>query len=291
VVLSVKEEALQDILKDLAIWRGHVPGLLHPMRAISLARAISHVSAAKIAETMGISRSYLAALENYTKPLTLTDNFYGYINSLAGANNNSAFSTVYKKFMTINNPDGLFEYVAALERMMYRELEDQFLHLIFETVTSMPTWFEILWEEVPGGSEGYIHLTEKEEIEWPSWWPPGQMPRAVLASSKQSSILSWLAGQISSDELISYYEGNPVGATVLLHRRQRADIKPSGLIALGIFMFSKINVSFSHSISYPVQCSAIFQGKVISNLFDPLTTWFDIENLVPSKLWAKAKQQ
>lgn len=174
---------------------------------------------------------------------------------------------------------------------MHRELDDQFLHLIFEAVTAMPSLFEILWEEVPGGNEGYVHLIEKEKIEWPSWWPAGQMPRAVIASSRQSSMLSWLSGQISSDELISYYEGNPVEATVFMHRRQKADISPSGLIALSIFLFSKIAVSFSHSISYPVNCSAIFKDQILSNLFDPFTTWFSIEDLVPHNLWAKGKRQ
>ena len=278
------EASFQKIIQDLASWRDLVPGLLHPIRALALARAVSSVSAARIAEKMGISRSYLAALENYTKPIT--DDFYNYIDKLTAKEGNN-FSTAYNNFTPDIGVEALFQYVYSLEKTIHRELEDQLLHLIFEAVTAFPHLFDILWEEVPGGQEGYFYLVDKEKIKWPSWWPAGQIPKAILTSSRQSWLLSWLAGQISSDELVSYYEGKPVGVNVLIHRQQRGEIKPSGLIALSIFLFSQINISFSHNMSYPVQCSSIFQGYVLSNLFDPLTTWFNIEELVPSKFLAK----
>lgn len=124
---------------------------------------------------------------------------------------------------------------------------------------------DIAWDKAAGGEEGFRYLTEAEGIAWPAWWPEGQIPRVILATPK-SFFLGWVAGLLTTEQLVAWYVTEKTPPPVVLADRRHGPVcNLSAMVAVGIFLFDKIDVTYSllSPPNFLVKVTAWFQGRPI----------------------------
>lgn len=275
--------SLHKFLDDIAAWKAVVPAALHPMRAFSIVRTASKISTQKFSEKFKVSRTYIAALENYHKPIT--GNFFSdYIFPIA-ISSESELDTFWQTYFTIiakEKADNLFSTVSWLEKVLDDTLAYMLAHCIFQALSTLP-FIDVVWEN-PLRREIFDYLIA-ENVKWPASWPERRIPRLILAAAPKSMIFPWLAGIIASDDLLTFYDGNrQLPSQVLMQRKfSLSQINTSALIALAIFLFDAIVIEAGPAAwPEPVQLSAIFKGEKIMPPA-PGVTWFTIEDLIRLK--------
>jgi len=284
-----KLPVLEKLQGDIAKWQCFAPAMLHPLRALSFVRVYHKVPAQKIADVLGISRSYVAALENYTKPVTdelFSNCIAPLVDSLKSSNVSPDIAKLLESYFLLipqHAVESIFGAVAWLEQTVTSDLAYMLAHYIFEALTSSP-YVEIIWEN-PLTEEVFSNLTVSEGIEWPSAWPERRMPRMIL-TSRHSIILSWLAGFMSTEEVVNYYAGkyHPAPQVLMQRKFSLSQISTSALIALATFLFDSISIEVVPGayLEPAVHLSVVFNKKRLSFAV-PGITWFTIDELVKLK--------
>lgn len=290
------DKAISRLLEDINFWRQSIPSIVHPVKALSVSRISQKGSAQDIAEFIGISRSYLASLENFNKPIT-SDFYYDYLSKKITKKNLSSNKKIAPTFDTLDKFYSFFRgldldeklnsicnIISWFEKTITDDLAYQLAHLILEALTNLP-YVEVVWEK-PLNKSTLRNLEEKEQIKFPSNWPSGCLPRLIIVTNK-SLIFAWIAGLISSEEIIKCYANDNFPSFVLMQRKENiiGQIKISGLIALSLFIFDEIFIEARTNIYYqpPIQLSAMFNSKPLYVLRNININWFTFEDLIPLK--------
>lgn len=200
------------LCQDLSQIRLSVPGFFHPFRAVALARAAAGLSAAEVAKAMETSRSYLAALENYTRPVTydMTEFFDRLgVDRQIDSNRWGIFRGLLEEILGVRiaDIDPYIKYYDFTQKILRGgdfsadELKPQKVCAVFEALSFLPDFFEIVYREIPEQQYQYLRSASL----WPPAWPSRQVPEMILCKP-ESILFAYLLGLVSVDQVIDVYE-------------------------------------------------------------------------------------
>ena len=215
---------LNGLLSDLSEWRSIVPAMLHPFRAVALARNLVGISAENVAKQMGISRSYLAALENYYKPITSDAKyFFKKLFSSKKEKRMEDFQEIFGMLVCVDKIDEVIKYFTILHNM-FLNLELEALNLIFKSIATLKSYFEIL-EDSSGQAK-------------------------IIIANNKSILPAYLFNLISVNQVVSYYQNiEPFVPVVLFDRESLNRSKYTNLSLIsGIFafFFTEVRLNIKH---------------------------------------------
>jgi hypothetical protein len=267
---SLIDPLLERILEDLRCNRAVFSGMIHPAKAISLARAVSKVKSEEMSEALGMSRSYLSTMEVFSKPIN--EKFLINMATFLENKPEGRLSAVIENYEALL-PDTPFpsyqkhvclcQYLASLEHIIRPAFSKEIGNICFECVTSFPEYFDIAWE-----SEKKYDMTGINRKR-PSNWPEGQIPQSVI-SNRKSLIPAWTAGLISTNDLIKAYLKNRY-PLILIARRDPVgfQLNVPNLISLFTFLFESFKLNMKGLKAY------LKNGDNIS-FFIGEPTWFEL---------------
>ncbi|MGB9887761.1 MAG: hypothetical protein ACPLPT_10630 [Moorellales bacterium] len=268
-------EVLRLVREDLSLYQSRgIPAIIHPMRALSLARTIAGVPAALLAEAMGVSRSYLALLENYGKPVT--EDIETYMQRLTrAAKQDEAVSRVMSNYEALlpvrwfTLPEllrrqkevgtavkirHLLNYTTSMEKGFTRLVRGDILsYALLEAVSVLGKMglADVVWESAS------LH-PETNETPLAPWWPKGHLPRTILATPK-SFLVAWVGGLLTTDQLVSWYAAAKQPPPVILADWQhRAIASDNAMAALAMFLFMMTTIKMRFAIPGPAAALVAF---------------------------------
>lgn len=266
-IASILREEL-DSLRKLGL-----PCVFHPYRALALARTIAGLPAAAVASRLSISRSYLAALENYSKPV-IPDTLNSFSLLVESDYKDDAWR-VFRNILCLlldpvsSSPNlmSLFEYFGHLREKL-SDLEPRLLVLLFEAIACLTSLFDVIYYDVTNNK---LALSEEEALlallkEY-SLWPPGKIPKMVLITER-SALIGFLAGVLSAERYVDVlttkanpYGYKPFSPLVMFDRLALQSFSnPIILASLAAFLFSEMTVTLKHNV-YPLDISVRFMRK------------------------------
>lgn len=262
--LNFLETVKYRLSSDVTSWREVVPGLIYPFRAIALARVLTNISAAQIAEIAGISRSYLAALENYGKPLpsntdTILEKIFAHRDGIDN------FQDVLSILINPEDINRNVEYFLFLQEKI-SELEPRLLVLLFEILTSLKDRFEILYYDINSDFQNtYDNMISAGLI--PEWWPLNKIPKMIIAEQK-SGLPAFLFNLVSAEQVASCYKiiayQQPFTPVVFMDRMnlfRRKNISLYSISGISAFFLKEIRVSIKSSAIFPLDVDVFFKDK------------------------------
>lgn len=262
-------DQIKHIRNDLDRFHDTFSVYLSPFRALALARSVAGISAEALSQELDISRSYLASLENYSKPITQTLctrllNLY----HLEKKNDIAQIFKVYEKIFCDNNIPYFFniinsihtssEHFSLLSNFSTTACIGLLKNICFQTISSYPNFFDITWHDTSFKSTA---------ISTPITWQKDNsifIPRTILIPPK-NLFIAWVAGIISPDKLIYYYKtGEATPLTLVDCRYGFTNTSPLALEGLVAFLLN--------NIALELHCSHEFASALVGGGKSPLLT-------------------
>lgn len=258
-------EMLSDEIKT---WRKFVPAKIYPFKAIALARAITNIPANVIADVGGISRSYLAALENYAKPIPPDAD--GILDKIFSSRNSDIeeFLNILSILIDIDEINHTTEYFSFLHEKL-SDLEPKIIILIFETLSSLKEFFEILYYDIyPEDTYEEIYNDMLSAGLVPIDWPQGKIPKMIIANQK-SILPAFLFNLVSPEQIAARYQAqaykrNPFSSAIFMDRTNLflpKNVSLYSISSLVAFFFKEIRISIDSSKIFPLEVEIFFMNK------------------------------